>query len=53
MSREFAQAVWACYKADGTDLKEILSLPVQRALVQSMGTDRARAVPERIDDDED
>lgn len=53
MIRAYDESVRALSKADGTDMKNILSLAVQRAFVCSLGTEQASDVPERIDDEEE
>lgn len=53
MSREFAKAVWACYNAEDTDLKEIPSLAELRASVQSLDIEPTSDAPKGIDDEED
>lgn len=50
VSREFTEAVWAQYKMDDNDLKSILSLAEQRALVLNPDNDRTSDVPEKRDD---
>lgn len=46
MSRENAKVVWACYKADGTDLRETPSLAAQPAFVQNMNDEPSGSVSE-------
>lgn len=53
MSREFFEAVWALYKADGTDLREISSLAEQRVIMQTLRNKRTIDVPGKIDDAEE
>lgn len=53
VSRELAKAMWACYKADGTDFKEILWLGENCVFLQSLTTDCAGDVLKGIDDEED
>lgn len=53
MSREFDKAVWACYKADGTELEAISSLAEQRTFVQMRGNDHTSDVPDKMNDGED
>lgn len=50
MNREFVQAVCARYNADGTDLKEILSLAEERAFVRNLDFERTSDVPKEIDE---
>lgn len=44
--------MWACYKADCSDLNEILSLAEKRVSVQNLNAARPSDVPEGIDDEE-
>lgn len=53
MTREFVEAVWVCYKANGTNLTETPLLAKQRAVVRNLHTARPSDVPEKVDDDED
>lgn len=48
MSRVLTEAVWARYKADGTDLKYITSLVERRAFVQNMDNERTSDATEGI-----
>lgn len=53
MSRELAEAVWSCYKANGTGLKKLLLLAEQRTFARNIDTERTSKVTDEIDDDED
>lgn len=53
VSREFVEAVCACYMKTSTDSETIPSLAEQCAFVRSLGSDRTSDVPERMDDGEE
>lgn len=53
MSREFAGAVWACYKTNCTDMKEIPSLAEQHLFVQTLDTECTNDVFAGKDDQAD
>lgn len=53
MTQEFAKAVWARYKADGTDLREIPSLAEPHAFVRNLNNELADSVLGEMNDEED
>lgn len=50
MSREYAEAGWAHYRADGTDMRDIKSMAEQRAFARNLDTEPASNVPEGLDE---
>lgn len=46
VGREYAEAEWACYKANGTDQREILSLGEPHAFVRNLNFEPASNVPD-------
>lgn len=50
MSRVYTEAKWACYKTDGTTLREILSLAEQHVFVHNLDNDPTSSVSEGIED---
>lgn len=52
MSQGYAEAVWACYKANVTDLWKILSLEVPRAFLRNLDTELVGNAPKGMYDEE-